>query len=111
MLHRQSINLTAPGEAGSRNIPVPDTNVDQAPQPEAHPKVPQPEESGTWSATNSKVESAMHHRWQKTSLRHPAFNSQEFNALNSVDAYLGAARVSLEDAVNAMSTSLQVNFY
>lgn len=78
---------------------VPTTDAAQAPTPGVIPEVPQPETSGAYSATNSKIDSAMNHRRRKTSLRNPVVISQEFNALNSMDAYLGAARVSLEDTL------------
>ena len=87
-------------------IPPPEVS-----SPEVPPENPQPETSGAFSATNSEVESIMHHRRRKTSLRHPVFSDQEFNALNSMDAYLGAARVGLEDAAGVLSNSLQVSLY
>jgi hypothetical protein len=76
--------------------------------PETPAEDKQPEDSGDVSVTNSEVESAMSHRRRKAALRHSAFSEQEFNALNSVDAYLGAARTGLEGAVKLMSTNMQV---
>ena len=67
-----------------------------------------PEDSGGVSVTNSEVESVMNHRCCKASLRHSVLSDQEFNALSSVDAYLGAARTGLEGAVKLMSTNMQV---
>jgi hypothetical protein len=87
---------------------MPRIDTAPVPPPKVTPKDPQPETSGAYSATNSEVESAMNHRWRKTSLRHPVFSSQEFSALNIANAYLGAARVGFEDAVGMLSSSLQV---
>ena len=63
------------------------------------------------SCTNSEFESVMSHRWRKKFLCHPAFSEQEFNTLNSIDAYLGAALTSLEGAANLLSASLQVSIW
>lgn len=82
--------------------------TDAEPRPGSVPEAPQPETSGTCSATNSEVESAMNHRWRKASLRNPVFSSPEFNALNLVDAYLGAARSGFENAVGVLSKGLKV---
>jgi hypothetical protein len=72
------------------------------------PEVPQPESSGTCSATNSEIDSAMNHRRRKASLRNHVFSSQEFNALSSVDAYLGTVRFGFENTVDVLSKGLQV---
>lgn len=60
------------------------------------PEVPaedqHPEDLGGVSVTNSEVKSMMNHRRHKASLWHSVFSNQEFNALSSVDVYLGAAR-------------------
>ena len=66
------------------------------------------ENPGDVSLTNSKVESVMKHRWQRESLRHITFSDQEFNAFDSVDAYLEAARAGLEGIANLLSTNMQV---
>ena len=67
-----------------------------------------PEDSGGVLVTNSEVESVMNHWRRKALLRHSALSNQQFNALSSVDAYLGAARTGLEGAVRLMSTNMQV---
>lgn len=76
--------------------------------PEVHAEDQHPEESGGVSVTNFEVESVMNHRRCKVTLRHSALSDQEFNALSSVDAYLGAARTGLEGAMKLMSTNMQV---
>ena len=68
-----------------------------------------PEDSEDVSITNSEVESAMNHQRRKEALRHQAFSDQEFNALSSVDAYIGAARAGLEGAAKLISSSLEVS--
>ena len=68
-----------------------------------------PEDSGDVSVTNSEVESAMNHRRRKEALHHQVFSDQEFNALSSVDAYIGAARAGLGEAMKLISSSLEVS--
>jgi hypothetical protein len=71
---------------------------------------PAPEDSGdAVSVTKSEVESAMNHRRRRETLRHPAFSEQEFNALCSADAHIGAARAGLGEAVKLISSSLKVS--
>ena len=60
------------------------------------------------SVTNSEVESMMNHRRWKESLFQATFTDQEFNAFNSVDAYLGAARIGLKGIANFLSPDMQV---
>ena len=50
------------------------------------------------SATNSEVESAMHHRRRRAVLRNNIFSEEAFNAFNSGDAYIRAAQSGLARA-------------
>ena len=72
----------------------------------ADPPLEDPEDV---SVTNSEVESVMNHRRRRESLCHIPFSNQEFNAFNSVDAYLGAARTGLEEIANLLSASVQAS--
>jgi hypothetical protein len=91
-----------------RGDPKPKSPVVTVVTPEAPAEDQHPEDSGGVSVTNSEVESVMSHRRRKAALRHSAFSEQEFNALSSVDAYLGAARTGLEGAAKLMSANMQV---
>jgi hypothetical protein len=71
---------------------------------------PTPENSGEEvSVTKSKAESAMKHRRQRGILRDPVFSEQEFNALCSADAHLGAAQAGVGEAVKLISSGLKVS--
>ena len=97
-------------------------DVEEVPKGDSNPRSPtvtgvtpgatdedqNPEDTEDVSVTNSEVESVMNHRRCKASLRQTTLSNQEFNALSSVDAYLGAARTGLEGAVRLMSTNMQV---
>ena len=50
------------------------------------------------SATNSEVESAMHHRRRRAVLRNNIFSEEAFNAFNSGDVYIRAAQSGLARA-------------
>jgi hypothetical protein len=84
------------------------TNTEPASPARGASEAPQPASSDTCSATISKFESAMNHRRRRAALRNPFFSNEEFNALNSVDAYLGVTRVDFEKVVDALSKGLQV---
>jgi hypothetical protein len=51
----------------------------------------------------------MRHRQRRKALQHPAFSEQEFGALRTADAYLGAARTGFGEAIKLISSSLQVS--
>ena len=51
----------------------------------------------------------MHHRVRKASLVNPVFTDQQFDALRTVDAHLGAARMGLKEAADVLAKDLQVN--
>ena len=59
------------------------------------PNCPSTEDSDDMSVTNSEVESAMnHHHWSAV-LRNPGFSKEAFDAFNSTNAYIRAARNGL----------------
>ena len=60
--------------------------------------------------TNSEVESAMNHRRCMAVLRDPKFSEEAFNAFNSGDAYIRAARDELRRATKQYLTDVQVSF-
>ena len=62
------------------------------------PDCPPAEESDDVSVTNSEVESAMNHRRRRAILQDPGFSEESFNAFNSVDAYIWAARDGINRA-------------
>ena len=61
------------------------------------------------SATNSEVESAMHHRRQRAALRDPGFNKEAFDAFSSADAYIRAARDGLTRATDQYLKDMRVS--
>ena len=62
------------------------------------PDCPPAEDSDDVSITNSEVESAMNHQHRKAILQDPGFTEESFNAFNSADAYIRAARDGLNRA-------------
>jgi hypothetical protein len=64
------------------------------------PDCPSAEDSDDVSVTNSEVESAMNHRRRRAALRDPGFTKEAFNAFNSADAYIRAARDGLTRATD-----------
>ena len=75
----------------------------------ATPDCPSVEDSDDVSVTNSKVESAMNHRRRRAALRDPSFLEEAFNAFNSDDAYIRAARDGLNRATNQHLKDMQVS--
>ena len=63
------------------------------------------------SITNSEVESAMNHRRLKEALRAPAFSEEEFTTLNTVEAYIQAARDGLTRVTRLFSKDIEVKIY
>ena len=61
---------------------------------------PLAEDSDDVSVTNSEVESAMDHRRLRAALYDPDFTKEAFNAFNSADAYIRAARDGLTRAAD-----------
>jgi hypothetical protein len=91
------------------HVLVPEATSQQPPPPEEPCSTPQQEPSAVHSTTTSEVESLMHHRERRASLVNPVFTDQEFEALRTVDAHLGAARMGLKEAEDILAASLQVN--
>ena len=60
------------------------------------------------SATNSEVESAMHHHRQRAVLRNNIFSEEAFNAFNSGDAYIRAAQGGLARATDQYTKDIRV---
>ena len=73
------------------------------------PDCPPAEDSEDVSVTNSKVESAMNHRCRRAVLQDPGFSKEAFNAFNSVDAYIRAARDGLNRATKQHLKDVQVS--
>ena len=73
------------------------------------PGAAQPEDSAT-STTPFKIQCVVNYRRQKASLNNPAFSDRELNALNAVDAYLGATRGALDESLDVLSRGLRVRF-
>ena len=78
---------------------------------EATPDCPPAEDSDDVSITNSEVESAMSHRRCRAILQDPGFLEESFNAFNSADAYIRAARDGLNRATKHHLKDVQVNMF
>ena len=87
-----------PVHASTSRIPDPVTRTEA--NTEVTPNCPSMEDSNKVSATNSEVESAMNHRRRRAALRDPGFSEEAFNAFNSGDAYIRAARDGLSRATD-----------
>ena len=72
---------------------------------------PSAEDSDKVSASNSEVESAMNHRRRRAALHDPGFSEEAFNAFNSGDAYIRAARDGLSRATNQYLKDMWVSSY
>ena len=78
---------------------------------EAKPDCPPAEDSDDVSVTNSEVESAMNHRRRRAILQDPGFSEESFNAFNSADAYIRAARDGINRATKQHLKDVQVNLF
>ena len=72
---------------------------------------PPAEDSDDVSLTNSEVESAMNHRRCRAILQDPGFSEESFDAFNSVDAYIRAARDGLNRATKQHLKDVQVSLF
>ena len=72
------------------------------------PDGPPTEDADRISATNSEVESAMNHRRRRSILCDPNFSEEAFNAFNSGDAYIRAARGGLARATDQYLKDIRV---
>ena len=77
----------------------------------ATPDCPPAEDSDDVSVTNSEVESAMNHRRRRAILQDPGFSEESFNAFNSADAYIRAARDGINRATKQHLKDVQVNLF
>ena len=78
---------------------------------EVKPDCPSVEDSDDVSVTNSEVESAMNHRHRGAILQDPCFSEESFNAFNSADAYIQAARDGINRATKQHLKDVQVNLF
>ena len=78
---------------------------------EAKPDCPPAEDSDDVSVTNSEVEIAMNHWRRRAILQDPGFSEESFNAFNSADAYIRAARDGLNRASEQHLKDVQVSFH
>ena len=69
------------------------------------------EDSDNVSITNSEVESAMGHRRQRAAMHDTHFTKEAFNALNSADAYIRAARDGVAGATHQLSKDMRVRIF
>ena len=77
----------------------------------ATPDYPLAEDSDDVSVTNSEVESSMNHRRRRAILQDPGFSEDLFNAFNSADAYIWAARDGINRATKQHLKDVQVNLF
>ena len=66
-------------------------------------------DSNKVSATNSELESATNHRRRRAALHDPGFSEEAFNAFNSGDAYIRAARDGLSRATDQYLKDMRVS--
>ena len=96
----RTISGEAADHASTSRAPGSDTeaeaNVGQTPD------VPPTEDADRLSATNSEVESAMNHRRCRAVLRDACFSQEAFDAFNSGDAYIRAAKMVLPEPRTCM---------
>ena len=92
--------------ASTSQVPEPASRAeaDTGPEPRSSPT----EDADMYLATNSEVESAMNHRRRRAVLRNNIFSEEAFNAFNSADAYVRAARGGLAQATNQYTKDIRV---
>ena len=88
-----------------------DSNLDVKMEADAGvtPNCPPAKDSDDVSVTNSEVESAMNHRHRRAILQDPGFSEESFNAFNSADAYIRAARDGINRATKQHLKDVHVN--
>ena len=77
----------------------------------AEPDYPPTEDLDDVSVTNSEVESAMNERRRQAILQDPGFSEDSFNASNSADAYIRAARDGINRATKQHLKDVQVSLF
>ena len=102
----QTISGDPANHASSGRVPesASSVEVDTGPVPPSSPT----EDADMFSATNSKVESAMNHRRRRAVLQNNIFSEEAFNAFNSGDAYIRAAQGGLARATDKYTKDIQV---
>ena len=103
---RRTISGEASDHASTSRAPGP--NIEAEANTGQTPDAPPTEDANRLSATNSEVESAMNHRRRRAVLRHNIFSEEAFNAFNSADAYVRAARGGLAQATSQYTKDIQV---
>ena len=102
MSGRKRNNRTISGDptnhASTSRTPRPDSRAEV--NAGTTPDDPPTKDAGRLSATKSEVESAMNHRHRRAILRDPNFSEEAFNAFNSGDAYIRAAKDGLARATD-----------
>ena len=104
---RRTISGEVAGRASTSRAPEPDleANANMGPTPD----VPPTEDADRLSATNSEVESAMNHRRRRNVLCDACFSQEAFDAFNSGDPYIRAARDGLARATNQYLKDIRVS--
>ena len=93
------------------NSQVPDPAVKTGADMGVTPDCPLAEDSDDVSVTNSEVESSMNHRHRRAILQDPGFSEESFNAFNSANAYIQAARGGINRARKQHLKDVQVNLF
>ena len=100
--YQEKVRRTMSGDLAGRTstIQVPSPALKARADTGVTPDCPSAEELDDVSVTNSEVESAMNHRRRRAALCDPGFTKEAFNAFNSADAYIRAARDGLARATD-----------
>ena len=104
--NNRAISGDPTNRASTSRVPEPSSGVEADTGPTPHS--PPTEDADMCSATNSEVESAMNHRRRRAVLRNNIFFEEAFNAFNSADAYVRAARGGLAQPTNQYTKDIQV---
>ena len=104
--NNRAISGNPTNHASTSRVPEPASGaeVDAGPAPHSSPT----EGADMCSAMNSEVESAMNHQRRRAVLRHNIFSEEAFNAFNSADAYVRAARGGLAQATSQYTKDIRV---
>ena len=103
---RPTISGEAADHASTSRAPGPDTEAEA--NTGRTPDAPPTEDADRLSATNSKVESAMNHKRRRAVLRDACFSQEAFDAFNSGDAYIRAAKNGLARAMDQYVKDIRV---
>ena len=103
--NNRAISGNPTNHASTSRVPEPASGAEGDTGPAPHS--PPTEDAYMCSATNSEVESAMNHRCRRAVLRN-IFSEEAFNAFNSAEAYVRAARGGLAQATNQYTKDIRV---